>query len=216
MEFNILKKRFSIGRKVDDFLDKVSESGILFKHGVNAYLKNNNESFTKKIEDISRVEHMGDVLRRDLEEQLYTQTLIPESRGDVLELFESMDNLLDRFKGAMWQFEIERPVIYPELHEDIQELATCAVEAVEAMVLSARAFFKDISAVADHLHKVSHWETQSDKVSTRIQKQVFNKPDLRLSYRMQLRDFIRHIDKIADRAEDVADKLRIYVIKRSL
>lgn len=216
MEFNILKKRFSIGRKIDDFLDKVSESGILFRHGVNAYLKENNESFTKKIADISKVEHMGDTLRRDLEEQLYTQTLIPESRGDVLELLESMDGLLDRFKGALWQFEIERPVIFPELHEDIQELATCVVEAVEAMVLSARAFFKDISAVADHLHKVSHWETQSDIVSTRIQKQVFNKPDLRLSYRMQLRDFIRHVDKIADRAEDVADKLRIYVIKRSL
>ena len=216
MEFNILKKRFSIGRKIDDFLDKVSESGILFRHGVNAYLKENNESFTKKIADISKVEHMGDTLRRDLEEQLYTQTLIPESRGDVLELLENMDGLLDRFKGALWQFEIERPVIFPELHEDIQELATCVVEAVEAMVLSARAFFKDISAVADHLHKVSHWETQSDIVSTRIQKQIFNKPDLRLSYRMQLRDFIRHVDKIADRAEDVADKLRIYVIKRSL
>jgi uncharacterized protein len=183
---------------------------------VNAYLKENNESFTKKIADISKVEHRGDALRRDLEEQLYTRTLIPESRGDVLELLESMDALLDRFKGALWQFEIERPVIFPELHEDIQELATCVVEAVEAMVLSSRAFFKDISTVADHLHKVSHWETQSDIVSTRIQKQVFNKPALRLSYRMQLRDFIRHVDKIADRAEDVADKLRIYVIKRSL
>lgn len=216
MEFNILKKRFDIDRKIDDFLDKVSEAGILFKHGVIAYLKHNKESFAKKIEDITYVEHMGDALRRGLEEQLYIQTLIPESRGDVLELLESMDGLLDRFKGALWRFEIERPDIYPELHDDIQELADCAVEAVEAMVRSARAFFKDISAVADHLHKVSHWETQSDKVSTRIQKHVFNKPDLRLSYRMQLRDFIRHVDKIADRAEDVADKLRIYVIKRSL
>ena len=216
MVLKIIKKRIDIGRKIDDFLDKVSESGILFKHGVIAYLKDTNESFAKKIDDITRVEHIGDGLRRDLEEQLYTQTLIPESRGDVLELLECMDGLLDRFKGALWRFDIERPNIYPELHEDIQELTTCAVEAVEAMVLSARAFFKDISAVADHLHKVSHWETQSDKVSTRIQKQVFNQPDLRLSYRIQLRDFIRHMDKIADRAEDVADKLRIYVIKRSL
>ena len=127
-----------------------------------------------------------------------------------------MDGLLDRFKGALWRFEIERPDIYPELHDDIRDLATCVVESTEAMVRSARAFFKDISAVADHLHKVSHWETQSDKVSSRIQKQVFKKPELHLSYRMQLRDFIRHVDKIADRAEDVADKLRIYVIKRSL
>ena len=122
----------------------------------------------------------------------------------------------NRFKGASWRFEIERPEIFPEIHEDIRELATCVVESVEAMVRSARAFFKDITAVADHLHKVSHWETQSDRVSTRIQKQIFNRPDLQLSYRIQLRDFIMHVDKIADRAEDVADKLRIYVIKRSL
>lgn len=216
MTFDILKKRFGVGRRVDDFLDQVSESGMLFKMGVDAYLMGNRESFTKKIEAIASVEHVGDALRRDLEELLYTQTLIPESRGDVLELFENMDGLLDRFKGALWRFDIEQPDIYPELHDDIRELASCAVESVEAMVRSARAFFKDISAVADHLHKVSYWESESDKVSTRLQKRVFRREDLHLSDRMQLRDFIRHVDKIADRAEDVADKLRIYVIKRSL
>lgn len=216
MEFNFLKKRFGIGRKIDDFLDKVSEAGMLFQHGVDAYLNGNRPSFGKKIDDIASVEHVGDALRRDLEEQLYTQTLIPESRGDVLELLENMDGLLDRFKGALWRFEIEQPDIYPELHDDIRELAVCAVEAVEAMVRSARAFFKDVAAVADHLHKVSYWESQSDKVSTRIQSRVFREEERDLSYRMQLRDFIRHMDKIADRAEDVADKMRIYVIKRSL
>ena len=136
MEFNILKKRFDIGRKIDTFLDKVSESGILFKYGVEANLKGNIDSFTNKIDDITSVEHMGDALRRDLEEQLYTQTLIPESRGDVLDLLESMDGLLDRFKGALWRFEIERPDIFPELHGDIRELVNCAVESVEAMVRS--------------------------------------------------------------------------------
>jgi len=216
MEFSFLKKRFGIGRKMDDFLDKVSEAGMLFQHGVDAYLKGNQASFAKKIEDIASVEHVGDALRRDLEEQLYTQTLVPESRGDVLELLESMDGLLDRFKGALWRFEIEQPDIYPELHDDIRELAACAVESVEAMVRSARAFFKDITTVADHLHKVSHWESQSDKISTRVQSRVFREKELHLSHRMQLRDFIRHVDKIPDRAEDVADKLRIYVIKRSL
>ena len=216
MEFNILRKRLDISRKTDVFLDKVSESGLLFNLGMDAYLKGNIESFTKKIQDIKKIEHEGDALRRNLEERLYTQSLIPESRGDVLSLLENMDGLLDRFKGALWRFEIERPNIYPELHDDIRELAVCVVESVEAMVRSARAFFKNITTVADHLHKVSHWETQSDKVSTRIQKQIFSKPDLPLSYRMQLRDLIRHVDKIADRAEDVADKLRIFVIKRSL
>jgi len=155
-------------------------------------------------------------LRRSLEEKLYIQTLIPESRGDVLSLLENMDSLLDRFKGAMWRFDIERPEISSEFHDDFGELANNVVEAVEAIVRSSRAFFKDISAVADHMHKVSYWETESDKISTRLQRNIFRQKELRLSHRMQLRDFVRHIDKIADRAEDVADHLSIFVIKRSL
>lgn len=216
MEFRILRKRLDIGRQFDVFLDKVSEAGLLFKAGVDAYLSDNIESFEKKKEDIIEAEHDGDALRRDLEETLYVQTLIPESRGDVLELLENMDGLLDRFKGALWKFDIERPQLIEELDDDFRELTSIVVEAVEAMVRSSRAFFKDISSVADHIHKVPYWETQSDKIASKLQHTIFRKENLSLSEKLQLRDFVKHIDKIADRAEDVSDKLRIYVIKRSL
>jgi len=216
MELRVLKRRLEIGKRIDDFLDNVSESGLLFKLGVDSFLKGNFESFGKKLEDITHTEKQGDSLRRSLEEQLYVRTLIPESRGDVLELLENMDALLNRFKGAMWRFEIEYPVIPAELHNDVKDLVACVVEAVEAMVRSARAFFKDIASVADHMHKVSYWEKQSDKVSTQLQRNIFRQEDLRLSHKLQLRDFVIHIDQIADQAEDVADQMSIYVIKRSL
>jgi len=216
MDFRILKRKLEIGKRIDDFLDNVSESGLLFKLGVDSYLKGNMESFEKKLEDITHTENQGDSLRRSLEEQLYMQTLIPESRGDVLELLENMDALLDRFKGAMWRFEIEHPTIPPGMHNDFKELVSCVVDSVEAMVRSARAFFKDIAAVSDHIHKVSYWEKQSDKLSTRLQRNIFRLNELQLSHKLQLRDFVIHVDQIADQAEDVADKLSIYVIKRSL
>ena len=216
MDFSILKRKLAIGKRIDDFLDHVSESGLLFKLGVDSYLKGNVESFEKKLEDITHTENQGDALRRSLEEQLYVQTLIPESRGDVLELLENMDALLDRFKGAMWRFEIECPVIPNEFHNDFKELVACVVDAVEAMVRSTRSFFKELGAVADHMHKVSYWEKQSDKVSTRLQRNIFKKNELQLSHKLQLRDFVIHVDQIADQAEDVADKMSIYVIKRSL
>jgi len=216
MEFNILRKKLIIGKQIDDFLDKVSESGLMFKQGMDAYLKANKESFTRKIEEITDTEHQGDALRRSVEEQLYVKTLIPESRGDVLELLESMDSLLDRFKGVLWQFEIEQPEISPGFNEDFKELVLCVVETVEAIVRSSRAFFVNVFSVSDHIHKVSYWETQSDKISTKLQKNIFKCQELRLSQKLQLRDLVRHVDKIADRAEDVADKLSIYIIKRSL
>jgi len=216
MEFRILKRKLGIEKQMDAFLDQVSESGLLFKNGIDDYLGGNASAFEEKIEHIYETEHRGDALRRSLEEQLYSQTLIPESRGDVLELLENLDALLDRFKGALFRFDIERPEIFPEFHSDFKTLVQCVVEAVEATVRSARAFFKEIAMVADHMHKVSYWETESDKVSTRLQRAIFSREDLPLAQKIQLRDFVRHVDKIADRAEDVSDMLSIYVIKRTL
>lgn len=211
-----MSRKIGIEGQIDEFLDLVSESGLIFKMAIAAYLKGDIEAFLKKIEQITTAEHKGDSLTRTLEERLYIQTLIPDSRGDVLELLESMDSLLDLFKGAIWQFEIERPEIWPEFHDAFKELVGYVVEAVEAVVLSSRAFFKNIAAVSDHMHKVSYWETESDKVASNLQRAIFKREDMRMSHRLQMRDFAKMVDNIADVAEDVADRLAIYVIKRSL
>ena len=70
MELRILKQKLEIGKRIDDFLDNVSESGLLFKLGVDSFLKGNFESFEKKLEDITHAEKQDDSLRRSLEEQL--------------------------------------------------------------------------------------------------------------------------------------------------
>ncbi len=213
---SILKKEIGVERQIDKFLDQVVRSGLIFSQGAEAYLKGNDTDFKRKLEEITEVEHTGDDLKRTIQQYLYTKTLIPESRGDVMQLLEDMDALLDRFKGALWRMEIENMDIDDEFHKDFLLLIKAVGEAVEAIVRSARAFFKNIDAVRDHLDKVYYWETESDKISTRLQRAIFRKEDLRLSHRMLQRELARHLDKIADRAEDVADRLNIYVIKRSL
>ncbi|MCL5807918.1 MAG: DUF47 family protein [Deltaproteobacteria bacterium] len=216
MADGILKRKIGIEKEVDEFLDRVSEAGLLCKQGMDTYLKGDMEVYATFLKSIRDTEHKGDALRRSLEKDLYEKTLIPESRGDVMELLEDMDALLDRYTGLIWQFEIERPDICAEFHEDFKELLSYSVESVEADVRSCRAFFKNINAVADHIHKVSFWEKESDKASTRLQRAIFGRNDLHLSHKMHLRFFVKQVDRIADEAEDVADRLNIYVIKRML
>ena len=212
----IFKNRTGIEKEIDNFLDLASESGLIYVQGINAYLRHKLESFEEHLAHIVETEKTADTLRRSIEDLLYRKTLIPESRGDVLELIERMDTLLGQFKGVMFRVEIERPHIKPQFHDELKALNNCAVQSVEAMTLSLRAYFKDISQVADHMHKVAFWETESDKASTRLQKAIFGCEQLDLAGKMQLRDMVKHIDRIADQAEDLAESLAIFVIKRSL
>lgn len=213
---SIFKNRTGIEKEIDSFLNLASESGLIFMQGIDAYLLNNIDSFSEHLTHSVETEKEADTLRRSIEDLLYRKTLIPESRGDVLELIERMDALLGRFKGVMFRIEIERPTINSQFHNGLKSLAHCVIEAVESATLSLRAYFKDISQATDHIHKVAFWETEADKASTSLQKAIFNNNELGLDLKMQLRDLVRSIDKIADHAEDLADTLAIYVIKRSL
>ena len=213
---DIIKERTGIEKEIDSFLDLASESGLIFIEGMKAYLGGKPDIFSEHLEQIVDTEKRADTLRRSIEDLLYRKTLIPESRGDVLNLIERMDALLGQFKGVMFRFEIENPIIEDMFHAELHTLSNCAVQAVESMTLSLRAYFKDISQATDHIHKVAFWETESDKSSTRLQKSIFASAELDLAKKMQLRDLVKHIDRIADQAEDMSDSLAIFVIKRSL
>ncbi|MCD6580423.1 MAG: DUF47 family protein [Desulfuromusa sp.] len=213
---SIFKSRTGIEKEIDSFLNLASESGLIFVQGIDAYLSGNLDNFQEHLTHIVETEKEADTLRHSIEDLLYRKTLIPESRGDVLELIERMDAVLGRFKGVLFQIEIERPQIAAQFHEDLKSLVNCVIHAVEAATLSLRAYFKDISQATDHIHKVAFWETEADKAGTRLQKMIFGYPDMGLDLKMQLRDLCRRIDKIADQAEDLGDSLGIYIIKRSL
>lgn len=211
----ILRKRTGIEHKVDAFIDLVSESGLIYKRGIEAYTSKDYETFKETLDQITDVERHADDLRRAIEDLLYRRTLIPESRGDVLKLIESMDSLLGRFKGSMFRFEIERPNFRDHMIKDLLALVQTVVEAEEAVTVSVRSFFKNISAVHDHLHKVPFWEAEADKISTKLQTAIFRSEELELCESLQLGAFVRHVDAIADQAEDMADSLAIYVLKRA-
>lgn len=213
----IFRRTRSLEREIDEYLDKLSESGLLFKIAVQTYLSHGcSPEFIDKRDEVNKMESDADKLRRAIESQLYSQTLIPESRGDVLGLIETLDHLLGMLEGALWAFDIEKPDIPERFRGDYQQLADTVVEAVEELVMSARAFFRDVERVADHNHKVMFYEKEADKVSTKLKRAIFDSDDLELANKSHLRNFVEHIDNVADWSEDVADRLAIYAIKRSI
>ncbi len=211
----LFKATKQLENEIDEFLDTISDGTLVFKQGVQYYLLEKKSEFSDQLKSIDLLEAKADNLRRTIENKLYSHSLIPEHRGDVLGLLETLDDVIDMGKETLGQFDIETPQIPSKLNDLYFELAEKAVESSEAMVKAVRAFFKDINQVKDHLHKVYFYEKEADKLAERLKRLIFGL-DIHLSHKIHLRYFALHIDQIADRAEAVADRLSIYTIKRSL
>ena len=213
-KFRLFRRTKGLEFEIDEFLGKLSESAILFKLAVKAYLRSGrSEEFQLKLAEVVALESSADRLRRRIKAELYTHTLIPESRGDVLGLIETLDDVLNYFEATLQAFNAENPDIPEAYRAGFKQLTNMVVSAVDSLVLAARAFFHTPMAVNDYNHKVQLYEKEADKVSSKLKVGIFES-DLDLSQKMHLRDFVEHIDNIANWAEDVADRLEIYAIKR--
>jgi len=211
----LLKSTKKLEMQIDEFLDAISQGAIVFKLGVKNYLLKDLSNFCEQLKQIGKLEGKADSLRRDIENQLYTHTLIPEHRGDVLGLLESTDNVIDQMKETLCQFDIETPEIPETLNKDFLDLTDMSVFSTEALVYAIRAFFKDVNAVNDHLHKVYFYEKEADRIGDNLKRNAF-RLDMQLSKKFHLRYFALHIQQVSDGAEAVADRLAIYTIKRTI
>ncbi len=211
---SIFRRTRALEGEIDEFMDNLAQAAMAFKRAVEIFLADGrSEEFEEKRAQVNNLESRSDDLRRSIERKLYSQTLIPESRGDVLGLLENLDSVLNNFEGTLWGFSIENPDIPEEYHADFKVLTEQVTAAVDALVLASRAFFRNAEMVGDHMHKVMFYEKEADKVSTKLKRRVFDS-GIDLAHKWHLRHFVELIDNIADRSEDVADRLAIYAIKR--
>jgi predicted phosphate transport protein (TIGR00153 family) len=211
----LFKKTKLLESKMDEFIDITSESSMIFFEGIQRFNNKESEMFDQSLKKIRELEHRADNLRRDIEAQLYLETLIPESRGDVLALLETTDFVINTIKETMVGLSIEDPHMPDQFEQAFIALAEVVSATVEEMAQAHRSFFRNPETVRDYLNKIHHLESESDQAAENLNRLIF-RSDLSLSEKQQLRYFAKRIDRIADRAEDVADRLAIYTIKRSI
>ena len=203
-------------REIDEFVDILSEVGLVFKNIIPIYLTNgSSEQFDEMVEKVRDMESKADRITKEVERTLYEETLIPDARSDVLRLLEHLDEVIGMYQGNCYHFSIQKPKFPKEFHGDLIQLSATVVNCVESLCLTVRSFFRNISSVRDNGHKVTFYEKESDIQFSALARKIFNS-DLPLDQKMHLRYFVEKIDRICDQAEDIADEIQIYAIKRSI
>ena len=211
---NIFKTSKSVALSIDDFFDKIDLGILNFKKGINSYIKGNNEEFDINLKTLNFLEKDADSIKRKIENEFYLHSLMPNYASDILDLLESVDDIIDRSKDVINQFDVEKPHLPEEITNEYLELVSLSVKSVENVIPAARIFFTSPDQVKEKIQKVLFYHRETDVLSNNIKRKIFQEMDtLKLSEKIHLRYFTLHIEQISDAAKIVAQKLSSLVIK---
>jgi len=208
----LFRKTDELIQKIEQFIELTREASLHFQKALSFYLDGRLSEFEERMTIITGAESNADFLKKDIEAKLHVQTLIPESRGDVLQILETMDKITNNIKGTVKNFSIERPEIPDNIAAGMKELALVTDKAVESLVFLVRAYFSNQAGLRDHVHLVKYYERDADTLSEKIKRDIFSL-DVYLSNKLQLKDFVSSIDSLADVALNVADYVNIAASK---
>ena len=211
---NIFKTSKSVALSIDDFFDKIDLGILNFKKGINSYIKGNSEEFDLNLKTLNFLEKDADSIKRKIENEFYLHSLMPNYASDILNLLESVDDIIDRAKDVINQFDVEKPHLPEEIINDYLELVNLSVKSVENVIPAARIFFTSPDQVKDKIQKVLFYHRETDVLSNNIKRKIFQELEtLKLSEKIHLRYFTFHIEQISDASKIVAQKLSSLVIK---
>ena len=173
------------------------------------------EDINERIKKVSMLEGQADNIRREVQVLLYREALFPDSRGDILGLLESIDRLANGAESAAYMIRTHNLTIPSKFVSMVSELAELCSRTVELVVQADERLYENFSTCLELIGRVNELESEADHKERELIEAIFTS-DLQNMEKLVLRDFVMRLATIADRAENVGDRLRIVVAKRGV
>ena len=209
------KKQKSVFKKIEEYLDEVD---ICMERFIKCSIAQINteepEKYNDMVENVHKAESNADDIRRDIEYELYQKALIPESRGDLLGILETLDKIPNMFEFICYQFLLQKVVVPEDFRNDFTELVKLNLKSYELLKGAVKAFLNDCKKI-DELRKIDDIESKSDRMEKNIVMKIFNS-NLEKADMLILKEIAIDIGDISDRAQVVADRIALTIIKRRI
>lgn len=197
-----------------EYLDDWQKCVEGFAKAMRVYLAHGpNQEFDYLCESTHKSESSADDKRREIEFELYSKSLLPESRGDILGLLETIDKVINKVESVLFQIHLEQ-IGMPEIIAPHYERIVAVTNACLALVHKAagRAFSPD-EGIPELAEQIDARESECDHAERQALKALFQS-DLPWHVKFQVKNLIIETGNITDRAETVADRLVITSVKR--
>lgn len=207
------RKEQEIVKKLLEHLDIMSVELSELRRLIEKYLNHDFDDVEQIAEKVRYYEHQADIARREAETMMYSGAFLPNFRGDLLGIIETADKIGNKGEFVADILELEHPVIPEVLNSQLLKLFDICVETYEALKIAIKYLFEDLEKIEEHVLLVEQKEHEVDGIERCLIKQIY-RMDISNGHKFQLKELVRSIADIADRAEDCSDRVEIVSLKR--
>lgn len=169
------------------------------------------ENVTERVNEISELEHNGDIITHQIIEQLNRTFVTPFDREDIAALAHSLDDItdfIDAAVDAMFLYKVGRPdQAAKELADTIVQATTEVGKAIPQ--LRHRAQFKQMLESCVEMNRL---ENEADEIYRSALAELFT-DTTDIADVIKWREIYEHMESATDRCEDVANVLEGVALK---
>ena len=210
------RKQKQAAEIMERYNEQVLDAMKELQDAVSAYADDSDRALlAERFERVHLAEGRADDIRREIEVLMYTKALFPESRGDILGLIEAMDKVPNQAEAAVRMILNQHIPLPADLAPDIVNMVRTSCRCVEELVNAVRGLFSNFIQATVYVGKVDELESEVDRVEENLIDRIFSGGEEGY-VKILLRDLVRRIANISDRAENAGDRVRIMVAKRAI
>ncbi|MEZ7974850.1 MAG: DUF47 family protein [SAR324 cluster bacterium] len=209
------KKQYVVEEKIQRLLRYLEDMAHLYQETYKGFLDGRVEDLTQGNTELGKIEKELDDLGRQIQMSLLHESLMPDSRDDLLWFLTKMDKVPSSFKHSLSDIVLEKPEIPEDFHLPLKDMLGHTHDAVKALANATDALFSDLRAVRQHVEEVGRQESMVDKIEYKLLQSVFEDEKFELARKYQLKGILKQLGSVTNLAEDVADAVLILATKHS-
>lgn len=214
---NLFKRESKVEEYSKEHVEMVYESLNQLRNLMELYYINDYDSIDKKVDEISKLEHNGDEIRRKMEIEFFKGAFLPFDREDRIILAESVDSVADMTQETGYGICLSRIEFPSKFKDDFKDLTDSVYDTVSALKKCIELLDEDLGEALTMAHEVERLEDDVDKIERRIIKKLYESyknKEIDILTLSELKNTVLRLGNIADRAENASDRVPIIVAKR--
>lgn len=208
------KKQMQVEALIYKYLDRLRMTQRNFSRALNNYININKKAeFDFLTEQTHKFESEADDIREEIKSLMYSKALIPESRGDIMELLEAIDEIPRIFELILHLIQAQKLVIPDFIVPDAKDLVRISLDGFYLMLRQVKALFGKSQEIRAMVSIIDKCESHCDYIERRIISNIFDS-DINPFLKLQLKELVIQLGQISDQVDRVSKLINIINMKR--